>query len=366
MGDRYQLKHREFVTSLTYTTLAGYAGELVLLPPTDNALGLDLNPGNERLFPWLSTQAGAWEKYRFNRVKFYLYPKQPTTAQGWVCMCFDYDYNDPIPRTKGHILTNKTVCDGSVWMEHTLALDTGMLNEGMPWRYVAVNASTEPRTSYAGFLTIALDGLTPSTNYGFDLWCEYDITLNIPCPPDEDVANFKQLQPLTRTQAVDSLGRYVFRPGLDSFGVLGPLVAAYLSPAPRNSTNVEYSNVLDISTWTAGSRLGLQLQTDTAPDTTGGATIGFDTFDSSKRYVGEVLLPSTPSFSPFDRLSSSSFSRAYGAPGKPFESYLGAERSAFSSAVRYIAPFIRSAANNFAVFASGVDAVGMRAMWDRL
>lgn len=53
-----------------------------------------MNPALATSFPWLSKIAGAYETYRFRKLKFSYVPQCSTTSSGSFGMYFDYDPTD--------------------------------------------------------------------------------------------------------------------------------------------------------------------------------------------------------------------------------------------------------------------------------
>lgn len=62
------------------------------------ALKLAANPGLAASFPWLSTRADGFEKYRFRKLKFYFITKVNVTSEGTVVMALDYAGSDELPK----------------------------------------------------------------------------------------------------------------------------------------------------------------------------------------------------------------------------------------------------------------------------
>jgi hypothetical protein len=169
------------VDTVSFTAPATAAGNYYPLGSSTLTPGYDLNPENDLVFPWLSSQAVNWELYRFTNVRFRLIPKQSATSVGWITMAYDYDYADTPANTKREILTNMSVSEGSSFMELLLNVDVGALNRVHQERYIQSSAPTtlDPRQIFAGYLELGIDGAAASTSYSWDLWVDYEVVLSI-------------------------------------------------------------------------------------------------------------------------------------------------------------------------------------------
>jgi hypothetical protein len=82
------LKKREYIgdinSSATFTT----------------QLSQVVNPTNQILFPWLSTQAGSYDEYKFRRLVFIYEGRCPNNTPGQALAAFDYDLSDSPPVSK--------------------------------------------------------------------------------------------------------------------------------------------------------------------------------------------------------------------------------------------------------------------------
>jgi hypothetical protein len=90
----YRIKHNEYVQ-----VLQGHAA-------LTTEINQNLNPGNVNLFPWLSTVAGAFDKYIIHNLEIQYLHEVGTTVGGLVGMYFDYDVSDPMPLTLSTFMNN--------------------------------------------------------------------------------------------------------------------------------------------------------------------------------------------------------------------------------------------------------------------
>lgn len=75
-----------------------------------NIHSIQINPGMESSFPWLSNIARSYDRYRFHRLIFRYKPTCPTDTVGQVIMAWDYDSLDPIPNTE------QDLCQETYWL----------------------------------------------------------------------------------------------------------------------------------------------------------------------------------------------------------------------------------------------------------
>lgn len=187
--DRFNVRRKEFVGSLTNGSVTGYA----LTPVSASTPGYDFNPSEATLFPWLAQIASRFERFRFNRLSFHFYPSQATSTAGRFYAAVDYDYDDAVASSKSVLMGNATAIESAVWQPVSLTCDPNMLNRDLPYRYVSCTTrglSVEQRTAFAGFLMVGFD--TPTANCLVDLWVEYDVDLVTPVFDDaiiQDIDN---------------------------------------------------------------------------------------------------------------------------------------------------------------------------------
>lgn len=171
------ITHREMVGSLTSAATANWQS----LGISANTPGYDINPANSLLFPWLSTQALSWEKYRFSKLVFELIPGNPSTVPGRIYGVIDYDYDDEVPTSMDTMAGFYGLLTSDVWQPLRIVTDCGRMNQGLPWRFVSQSDRVngiEPRTAFGGYLFLAAQGTTTACTW--DLFVEYTIELSVP------------------------------------------------------------------------------------------------------------------------------------------------------------------------------------------
>ncbi len=167
--DRVRIIHEELIASVVgtdaYTTAFTFA----------------LNPGLNGSFPWLSTQAQGWERYRFRRLRFCYYTRTGSNVPGSVMMVPDYDAADSAPVSEQIASVYKDVAEDAPWKDICCDLPESRLNAIGPSRYIrtgALSANLDIKTYDAGNLfVLTMDGT--AVKWG-KIWVQYDVELITP------------------------------------------------------------------------------------------------------------------------------------------------------------------------------------------
>jgi len=170
--DQVRITHRELLSSV--------AGTTNFTVPTQ----IPLNPGLPYAFPWLSTQAQAWERYRFNSLKFEYFTRTGSNVPGSVMLVPDYDASDAAPDTEQIASSYEDVAEDAPWKDICCSLRPSALHAIGPTKFIRsgpIPANTDIKTYDAGnFFLCTVDGT--AVNWG-KLWVEYDVTLFTPQLP---------------------------------------------------------------------------------------------------------------------------------------------------------------------------------------
>lgn len=164
-GDSIRVRHREFVGningSVDYTVVGDY----------------DMNPGNSRLLPWLSTQAVSWEKYVFHSVTFEYITRCSTTTAGSVLMLPVYDSKEKTPTDEAAATTFANAVEDAPWKDIDCRLDSRKISKTL---YVRNSITAgDIRTSDIARFIIATVGMADTAAVG-KLWVSYDVSLSAP------------------------------------------------------------------------------------------------------------------------------------------------------------------------------------------
>lgn len=142
-----------------------------------------INPGVASTFPWLSTVAGRYESYTFERLDFIFKPMVATTQAGSVMMAVDFDAADAPPTTKTQLLSYQGAVRGAPWQPFrlgTTSIDRKKLVSERMVRTGVPPSGTDIRTSDAGNLFVATVGTGAATVTLGELHVSYKIRLRTP------------------------------------------------------------------------------------------------------------------------------------------------------------------------------------------
>jgi len=167
--DSCRIVHRELVGSVT--------GSSAFAVPFTFAL----NPGLPASFPWLATQAQAWETYRFNRLRYCYYTRTGSSTPGSCMLVPDYDAEDAVPSSEQIASSYEDVAEDAPWKDIDCDLRVPAMFSMGPKKFIrtgAAPAGTDIKTYDAGQMFVCTTDGT-AVNWG-KLWCEYDVTLYTP------------------------------------------------------------------------------------------------------------------------------------------------------------------------------------------
>jgi hypothetical protein len=167
--DRTTIEHRELISPISGT---------VAFTPTMFAV----NPGLAITFPWLSTQALGWEKYRFEYLRFCYYTRAPSSTQGSMMLVPDYDASDSPPVNELIAATYNGTQEDAAWKDMCCPWDAKILNRECFVRTAALAPNLDIKTYDIGtFFSCTTDAAT-GTPWG-KLWVEYKVVLINPQVP---------------------------------------------------------------------------------------------------------------------------------------------------------------------------------------
>jgi len=161
--DSTRIIHRELISSVT-----GSVGFTV-------SNTFSVNPGLAATFPWLSTQALGWEKYKFNGLRLCYYTRTGSNTPGSVILTPDYDAADAAPVTEQIASAYHGTQEDVAWKDNCMIFDQKILGQERFIRTGGLAANLDIKTyDIANVFVSTLDGT--AVNWG-KLWLEYDITL---------------------------------------------------------------------------------------------------------------------------------------------------------------------------------------------
>jgi len=166
-----QVQHREFIRPVTTTGDAQW----LVQPP------INLNPGLEIVFPWLSKLAAGYETYTIRRCAVEYRPHVPTTTSGQVAMLIDYDASDDPIVTELDFKNMQGMVMGSTWEPISLVSNAEQLSK-IRKRYVRteeLKTNLDVKLYDWGKLYFATAAAPLNTPIG-DLYITYTIEFQTP------------------------------------------------------------------------------------------------------------------------------------------------------------------------------------------
>jgi len=94
---------------------------------TYQATGFVINPGKGDVFPWLSSIAVNYDKYRLRKLVVYVNSMQPTNNAGKMGIAFDPDSTDDLPADRGEVYAMYKHVEGPLWQ--SLAMEIPVSNQ---------------------------------------------------------------------------------------------------------------------------------------------------------------------------------------------------------------------------------------------
>lgn len=165
------VSHKEYMGSLTSSDDLTFAQ-------------LRINPSDPVTFPWLSTIAGAYEKFKIRKMKITYMKNCASVTPGYVYMYPDYNVQRPAMDTETLFLNTMDVVETSPWVTAVLQIQPSKLNQlksylvRSPYRTYTDYLLYDPLNIYIGTAqSLANDPI----NIG-RVFIEYEIELTIPDP----------------------------------------------------------------------------------------------------------------------------------------------------------------------------------------
>ena len=161
--DTYKVKHEEYIADIN--------GSIDF-----SVKKYRVNAADIFCFPWLSSLAPNFEKYRFQKLEFKLKPQAPSTKPGVVMLAFDYDPTDPAPASKAAMMQYDDATRVNTWSEVSMGF------KPVGEKYTATSASVDPsqqRLEDAASLFVATQA-QDDTAAVTELWVSYVVELITP------------------------------------------------------------------------------------------------------------------------------------------------------------------------------------------
>lgn len=137
-----------------------------------------LNPANSTTFPWLSSIAALFDKYKFHKLRFFFINNSPTSIAGNVTMAVDFDTLDSIPSNGVSMSNLAKFTSFAPWKSEELVIPVNRpSNNGWLFTASSIPSGTDAKTYNLGNFLISTEGIT-TTNYLAGYLCvEYDVEL---------------------------------------------------------------------------------------------------------------------------------------------------------------------------------------------
>lgn len=146
-----------------------------------NVTTLQVNPGVNAVFPWLSQVAGRYESYKFRTLTFKYVPSTATSQEGTVAIAFEFDVSDPPPTNMTEVRAYHDRVAGNVWTAMSVAVDLAQ-GDKLPAKYIRVGLPTpvigpitDRRLSDVGSLYLVWQGVSAALHGYFEV--QYTVEL---------------------------------------------------------------------------------------------------------------------------------------------------------------------------------------------
>lgn len=141
-------------------------------------LSRTVNPSSLQTFPWLSTIAAGYEKYKFTRVALRYTSSCPTSTSGKVILAYDYDSSDALPPDVASIYNSEGHLSLAPWDSALMEFPT----DSIP-RFISDNSTSDPKLVDLGKLLVCNYGQLPSDPATIgEVFVEYTVLLMVPQP----------------------------------------------------------------------------------------------------------------------------------------------------------------------------------------
>jgi hypothetical protein len=140
-----------------------------------------MNPADSKTFPWLSSIAKLFDKYKFHKLRFFFINNSPTSIAGNVTMAVDFDTLDSTPANGTQMSNLAKFSTFAPWKQEDLSIPVNRPGTNT-WLYTLDNQGTIPnstdlKTYNLGNFLISSEGIS-TTGYLVGYLCvEYDVEL---------------------------------------------------------------------------------------------------------------------------------------------------------------------------------------------
>ena len=177
----WRVTHREYVCDVVSST--GYFNRQFFI-----------NPGNSKLFPWLSGVAGSFEEYYLHGLIFNYRPMSGTSVAdtaslGSVILATEYDVVKPAFTSKSEAEAYRYCTQTVPYQQMIHPVECANRFTPLPRKFITdvetpsgLRTQDDPRLNFHGNLQLMVQGSPANAVSIGELWVSYDITLLIPRP----------------------------------------------------------------------------------------------------------------------------------------------------------------------------------------
>jgi hypothetical protein len=145
-----------------------------------------INPADENTFPWLSSIAQLFDKYKFHELRFRFINYVSTVTNGNVSMAVDFDTLDPTPQDSVEMSNLAKFVTFSPWKVEELSIPVNRRGN-RPWYYcydsnAESNTNVDLKTYNIGNFFVSTEGLSASQVVGY-IVADYDVEFLDKNPP---------------------------------------------------------------------------------------------------------------------------------------------------------------------------------------
>jgi len=125
-----------------------------------------VTPGSSETFPYLSTIASKFAKYRFKKIKFTYSPIVPTSTAGNLSIAFDYESSFNKVKTSADLAQFSNYVSGPIWSPIEINIECDSL-----WRFTS-DVESNVELYQLGSLAICTEGYAGGSAFGY-MTCAY-------------------------------------------------------------------------------------------------------------------------------------------------------------------------------------------------
>lgn len=151
--------------------------------------GYRINPGLKTLFPWLSTIANSFERYRFQKLDFEYVPRRGYNTSGSVYYGIDYDVKENLPINEQELCAYEGTVESPPYRSFQLRSRPASLATGGTKLFTRNDEITSGDASLydAGNFLVAQQDFTTEDEIAGKIWVNYVVHFETPQVPASGV-----------------------------------------------------------------------------------------------------------------------------------------------------------------------------------